>query len=130
MKPLRRDRLTTIERLFRRDGARCAWCSKQLTRQTASIDHVRPRSKRGSHWPGNLILACLPCNQRRGAMSVTRFARKARAEGQLLVEAVIVAASERQSDQRTFKRPWGRALKRMDAERKRMRLGSAQSTPV
>lgn len=50
-----------------RDGWRCCICSGPVTRETWSLDHVVPLSEGGSHTYGNVALAHLECNNRRGA---------------------------------------------------------------
>jgi len=60
--------------LGNRDGWICCWCKRLLlpegSRHTragaATIEHVIPRNKGGSHSWDNLALACFECNQRRG----------------------------------------------------------------
>ena len=44
--------------LFARDGGRCGYCSAPA----ASIDHVIPRSRGGSHTWENVVSACHKCN--------------------------------------------------------------------
>lgn len=53
-------------RIFERDGYKCHYCNKQLTRFTATLDHLQPVSKGGDNSYANLITACLHCNSRRG----------------------------------------------------------------
>ena len=57
-------------RVFERDEYTCRYCSKQLTRFTATLDHLQPVSEGGDNSFGNLTTACLHCNSRRGARSV------------------------------------------------------------
>jgi 5-methylcytosine-specific restriction endonuclease McrA len=45
-----------------RDGGRCAYCGDK----GSTIDHVVPRSRGGTHTWENVVLACLPCNSRKG----------------------------------------------------------------
>jgi 5-methylcytosine-specific restriction endonuclease McrA len=45
-----------------RDGGRCAYCGEK----GSTIDHVVPRSRGGRHEWDNVVLACLPCNSRKG----------------------------------------------------------------
>lgn len=54
--PLNRRNLAT------RDGGRCAYCGDR----GATIDHVIPRSRGGLHVWDNVVLACQPCNSRKG----------------------------------------------------------------
>lgn len=45
-----------------RDAGRCAYCGER----GATIDHVIPRSRGGQHVWDNVVLACQPCNSRKG----------------------------------------------------------------
>ena len=49
--------------IVRRDGARCAYCSREFVDlDDATLDHVIPNSVVG-HWqPWNLLLCCQACN--------------------------------------------------------------------
>jgi hypothetical protein len=57
-------------RVFERDAFRCHYCGKQLTRFTATLDHLQPVSKGGDNSFDNLATACLHCNSRRGSRPV------------------------------------------------------------
>ena len=57
-------------KVFERDGYCCKYCGKQLTRFTATLDHVQPVSQEGDNSLGNLVTACLHCNSRRGSRPV------------------------------------------------------------
>lgn len=52
--------------IFERDGYKCHYCNKQLTRFSATLDHIQPVSKGGDNSYDNLITACLHCNSERG----------------------------------------------------------------
>ena len=54
------------ENVFKRDRGRCQYCQKALRRDEATFDHVRPRRQGGQTSWTNLVVACLPCNQRKG----------------------------------------------------------------
>jgi hypothetical protein len=56
--------------IFERDKYKCRYCNKQLTRFTATLDHLQPVSEGGDNSFGNLVTACLHCNSRRGARPV------------------------------------------------------------
>jgi hypothetical protein len=56
--------------VFERDEFRCHYCRKQLTRFTATLDHLQPVSKGGDNSFDNLVTACLHCNSRRGSRPV------------------------------------------------------------
>jgi hypothetical protein len=53
-------------KIFERDGYKCHYCDKQLTRFSATLDHIQPISRGGIHSYDNLTTACLHCNSRRG----------------------------------------------------------------
>jgi len=53
-------------KVFERDEYKCHYCSKQLTRFTATLDHIQPVSKGGDNSIENLTTACLHCNSQRG----------------------------------------------------------------
>lgn len=55
---------------------RCHWCKAFLTEETATIEHLKPRSKGGTHADENLALACADCNHARGSTDNPVKARK------------------------------------------------------
>ena len=57
-------------KVFERDDYKCTYCRKQLTRFTATLDHIQPVSQGGNHSFDNLVTACLHCNSRRGSRPV------------------------------------------------------------
>jgi hypothetical protein len=57
-------------KVFERDGYQCHYCRKQLTRFTATLDHIQPVSEGGDNSLHNLTTACLHCNSRRGSRPV------------------------------------------------------------
>jgi 5-methylcytosine-specific restriction endonuclease McrA len=63
------------EYLLAKFGRTCVYCGD--TDGPLNIDHVHPRSRGGSNRLSNLVLACVPCNQAKGAQPVTEFAPKA-----------------------------------------------------
>ncbi len=52
-------------KVFERDGYRCHYCKKQLTRFSATLDHIQPASEGGDNSFDNLATACLRCNSQR-----------------------------------------------------------------
>ena len=47
-------------------GYRCRRCNKVFTRLSDfEVDHIKPRSKRGSDRPSNLQLLCKECNRKK-----------------------------------------------------------------
>ncbi|MDY6918549.1 MAG: HNH endonuclease [Chloroflexota bacterium] len=65
------------QRVFERDGYKCHYCGKQLTRFSATLDHIVPISTGGDNSYDNLITACLHCNsQRRASPVMDQIARR------------------------------------------------------
>lgn len=52
--------------VFARDGGQCQYCGLGLRRSEATYDHVVPRRAGGKTTWDNIVLCCLPCNQRKG----------------------------------------------------------------
>jgi 5-methylcytosine-specific restriction endonuclease McrA len=52
--------------LLARDGCRCQYCGEAFASRELTIDHVLPRSKGGPSTWENLVIACGPCNRRKG----------------------------------------------------------------
>lgn len=42
------------------------YCATPLEPEHATLDHVFPMSRGGTHAPGNLVVACFGCNQLKG----------------------------------------------------------------
>jgi 5-methylcytosine-specific restriction endonuclease McrA len=75
-KPLRHqlEGRRTIKRAALRDcGRRCVYCGDRLQLETATLDHVYPRAKGGPNLPGNLVPACVSCNQMKADMLPFEF---------------------------------------------------------
>jgi 5-methylcytosine-specific restriction endonuclease McrA len=67
-------------KIFERDGFKCTYCRKQLTRFSATIDHIQPVSKGGTNAMDNLVTACLHCNSSRGNRPVMEALKAKEAE--------------------------------------------------
>ena len=52
-------------KVFERDQYLCRYCSKQLTRFSATLDHLHPVSEGGDNSFDNLLTSCLSCNSRK-----------------------------------------------------------------
>jgi hypothetical protein len=57
-------------KVFERDGYKCHYCNRQLTRFSATLDHIQPVSQGGDNSFDNLVTACLLHNSVRGAKPV------------------------------------------------------------
>lgn len=54
------------EAVYTRDKGRCQYCSRALKRPEATYDHVLPRRLGGkTNWT-NIVIACQPCNTKKG----------------------------------------------------------------
>jgi hypothetical protein len=53
--------------LFRRDQHLCMYCGQAYSRMSLTRDHILPRSRGGEDLWTNVVSACKPCNQRKGA---------------------------------------------------------------
>ncbi len=60
-------------KIYERDNYRCTYCDKQLTRFTATLDHITPVSEGGDNSAENLKTACLACNSRKTARPLGDF---------------------------------------------------------
>jgi len=56
----------TKKNLLLRDHYRCQYCGERFKAEHLTLDHVTPQSRGGpSSWE-NLVMACRPCNHRKG----------------------------------------------------------------
>lgn len=52
--------------IFKKDP-RCHWCKKILMFEDSTTDHIIPLARGGVDNFTNIVIACLPCNQKRGS---------------------------------------------------------------
>ena len=52
--------------LLYRTGPVCMYCKTEFLIEDLTLDHVVPKSAGGLLTLDNLVLACFPCNQRKG----------------------------------------------------------------
>jgi len=52
--------------IFERDENTCQYCGRKRDRSELTLDHVTPRSRGGTSTWGNIVLACIKCNMRKG----------------------------------------------------------------
>jgi len=60
-------------KVYERDNYHCRYCQKQLTRFTATLDHVHPVAEGGDNSLDNLVTACLDCNSRKNIRPLGDF---------------------------------------------------------
>ena len=65
-------------KVYERDGYKCRYCTKQLTRFMVTLDHVKPVAERGDNSLENLATACLECNSKKNARLLGDFIAEAR----------------------------------------------------
>ena len=46
---------------------KCAYCDKDLNKDTATIDHILPKFKGGHNVKSNMICSCSKCNRLKGS---------------------------------------------------------------
>jgi 5-methylcytosine-specific restriction endonuclease McrA len=63
-------------KVFERDNYVCTYCAKQLTRFSATLDHIHPVKEGGDNRKDNLVTACLRCNAKKNASEVSNFLAK------------------------------------------------------
>jgi hypothetical protein len=54
-------------------GRRCVYCAAPLEFDVATLDHVHPLAKGGTHVAGNLVAACVRCNRLKGDLLPSDF---------------------------------------------------------
>ncbi|GMV09535.1 MAG: hypothetical protein ABS52_10175 [Gemmatimonadetes bacterium SCN 70-22] len=69
-----RDLKRALKHAAMRDcGRRCVYCAERLALEEATLDHVYPLARGGTHAPGNLVTACARCNRLKGDMLPHEF---------------------------------------------------------
>lgn len=54
------------ENVYTRDSGKCQYCALKVPRHEATYDHVVPRAQGGKTTWENIVICCMPCNQRKG----------------------------------------------------------------
>jgi len=52
--------------VYLRDGGRCQYCGAKVPLDAATYDHLVPRCQGGETVWENILLSCVPCNQKKG----------------------------------------------------------------
>jgi 5-methylcytosine-specific restriction endonuclease McrA len=63
----RRDIKFSRRNIFERDKSACQYCGEKFKKWELTLDHVVPRSLGGRSTWENLVLACVPCNVKKGS---------------------------------------------------------------
>lgn len=64
------------ENVYTRDKGQCQYCNKNVSRQEATYDHVIPKYYGGKTKWDNIVIACHPCNQKKGSKTVEQAGMK------------------------------------------------------
>lgn len=59
--------MTMFTKQLIKQDRKCFYCGKVLSRREATEDHYIPKSKGGSLQWDNKVIACKPCNTKKGA---------------------------------------------------------------
>jgi 5-methylcytosine-specific restriction endonuclease McrA len=59
-----------------RPWVECHYCGTRLTREQATLDHIKPWSAGGSNRISNFLIACGPCNRKRGTMPYQKYIKR------------------------------------------------------
>ena len=54
------------ENVYTRDKGKCQYCSRSVPRHDFTYDHVVPKAQGGHTAWENVVVSCMPCNQRKG----------------------------------------------------------------
>jgi len=65
------------QKVFERDKYLCHYCRKQLTRFSATLDHIQPVSKGGDNSYENLVTGCLLHNSQRNSQPIMDYLTRA-----------------------------------------------------
>jgi 5-methylcytosine-specific restriction endonuclease McrA len=121
MYPARRTTLAEValkvEQLIERDGPSCVWCGRELWRRDLTVEHVVPRSRGGHTTADNVLVACRPCNRRRGSRPVDAYVRDLLREGADVDLVALRRALARLSgsERRAHREAAARQLRRLEA---------------
>lgn len=76
----------------RKHGAKCFYCRRKLSGDALTIDHVEGRQGAGAKSIQNLVLACKPCNAKKGHLPIEAFKPDA---GREWLEALLKQVEDR-----------------------------------
>lgn len=54
------------QNIYARDKGKCQYCGSKVTSSEFTYEHVIPRARGGKTSWENIVVACTPCNQRKG----------------------------------------------------------------
>lgn len=72
--------------VFKRDGFVCQYCGKHPPETTLEIDHIQPKSKKGTDDINNLITSCFDCNRGKTNIELKRIPNSLQDNKEILQE--------------------------------------------
>jgi len=72
--------------VFKRDGFTCQYCGKHPPEVTLEVDHIHPKSKKGTDDINNLITACFDCNRGKTNIELKRIPNSLKDNKEILEE--------------------------------------------
>ncbi len=78
LKPVSKKRAVKFSRnnVYARDGGRCQYCGGKIGWQSFTYDHVIPRTQGGTTRWENVVVSCVPCNQKKGGRTPAQAGMK------------------------------------------------------
>jgi 5-methylcytosine-specific restriction endonuclease McrA len=58
--------------VYQRDNGKCQYCGQKVKMKDFTYDHVTPRAQGGITSWENIVVACVPCNQKKGGRTPTQ----------------------------------------------------------
>lgn len=88
--------------IFARDENSCQYCGRRFPTQDLTIDHIVPRSKHGPTTWDNVVVACVPCNSRKGGRLLHQAGMKLIKPAAAPRRSPLIALKVRSSRYRTW----------------------------
>lgn len=76
-------------------GGLCFYCGKQVPKDAGTVDHVEPVCQGGKSVIQNVVIACKPCNSKKGHQVIEHFSPEA---GRAWLEALLKQVRNRLED--------------------------------
>lgn len=82
LKPIHRRKAIKFSRhgIYARDKGRCQYCSRKVSKDRFTYDHVVPRSQGGQTSWQNVVCSCVDCNQRKAGRTPQQAGMQLRTE--------------------------------------------------
>ncbi len=72
--------------VFKRDKFTCQYCGHTPPKVTLEVDHIKPKSKKGSDDINNLITACFDCNRGKSNIELNQLPKTLKINAELIEE--------------------------------------------